>query len=133
MAARYIPRDSLRRLARQYWRYGFYRAKTSGRHPQSMRRSHVLAPGLVVALALCWLTRGRWSWPPRAGVVAYGLAVVATSVREAAPGRRGDAAALPLVFATMHLSWGLGFVAGSLRFGPPLRALRHLASGSGGR
>ena len=50
MEARYVPRDSLAALARQYWRYGFYRAKTSGRHPETMRRSHVLAPGLALAL-----------------------------------------------------------------------------------
>ncbi len=32
-----------------------------------------------------------------------------------------DAASLPLVFATMHLAWGLGFLVGCVRFGPPLR------------
>ena len=44
-----LPRDSLRALARQYWRYGIYRAKTCGAHPESMRRSHLLPPA-----------RGRW-------------------------------------------------------------------------
>jgi glycosyltransferase involved in cell wall biosynthesis len=126
MAARYIPRDSLWKLARQYWRYGLYRAKTSGRHPESMRRSHVLAPGLVVVLALSCLTRGRASWPFRAGVAAYVLAVLGVSASEAKPGRRADAASLPLVFATMHVAWGLGFIAGSARFGPPLEAVRLL-------
>ena len=29
LGALYTPRDSLERLAKQYWRYGFYRAKTS--------------------------------------------------------------------------------------------------------
>ena len=48
MAAGYIPRDGLGALARQYHRYGFYRVKTSLRHPESLRRSHVLAPGLVL-------------------------------------------------------------------------------------
>ena len=35
----------------------------------------------------------------------------------------GDAARLPLVFVVMHLAWGFGFLAGSLRFGPPHRAV----------
>jgi succinoglycan biosynthesis protein ExoA len=126
MAARYIPRDSLRTLARQYWRYGFYRAKTAGRHPESMRRSHVLAPGLVLALLLAVLGRGRLAWPARAVALAYGAAVVATSAAEARPGQRADAATLPLVFATMHLSWGLGFLAGSVRWGPPVAAVLHV-------
>ncbi|MDQ4044324.1 MAG: glycosyltransferase, partial [Chloroflexota bacterium] len=34
MAARYIPRESLGALARQYWRYGRYRALTSLEHPE---------------------------------------------------------------------------------------------------
>src|SRR4029077_14965296 len=37
MAGQYAPRDSLSGLARQYFRYGFYRARTFRRHPQSMR------------------------------------------------------------------------------------------------
>ncbi len=131
MAAQYIPRDSLRKLARQYWRYGLYRAKTSGRHPESMRRSHVLAPGLVTTLAVALLARGPLVRLARAGVGVYGLAILAVSASEAHPGRRVDAAALPLVFLTMHLSWGLGFLAGSVRFGPPFAALARLARAGG--
>jgi succinoglycan biosynthesis protein ExoA len=130
MAADYIPRDSLRSLARQYWRYGFYRAKTSGRHPESMRRSHVLAPGLVIALALALMLPGRAALLPRAGAALYAVALAGVSAREARPGQRADAASLPLVFLAMHIPWGLGFLAGSLRFGPPLAALRRLAGGS---
>ena len=33
---------------------------------------------------------------------------------------------LPAVFATMHLCWGFGFFAGSLRYGFPWRALLRL-------
>src|SRR5262249_18715278 len=36
MAGYYSPRDSLRGLARQYFRYGFYRAQTFRRPPQSL-------------------------------------------------------------------------------------------------
>jgi glycosyltransferase involved in cell wall biosynthesis len=129
MAAAYIPRDSLWRLARQYWRYGFYRAKTSGRHPESMRRSHVLAPGLVAALLLALVLPGRLAWPPRAAVAAWAVAVVGVSAKEAGSARPGDVASLPLVFAAMHVPWGLGFMFGSLRFGPPLAALARIARG----
>jgi hypothetical protein len=38
-----------------------------------------------------------------------------------------DVAALPAVFGAMHLAWGFGFLFGCLRFGPPMRALAHLA------
>jgi succinoglycan biosynthesis protein ExoA len=128
MAAEYIPRDSLGALARQYWRYGFYRAKTSGRHPESMRRSHVLPPGLVVALLSAVVLPGPLTRLPRLAAGLYALVLVAAGAGEARPGQRGDAAALPLVLATMHVAWGLGFLAGSLRFGPPLAALMRLAA-----
>jgi hypothetical protein len=39
----------------------------------------------------------------------------------------GDVIALPAVFGAMHLAWGFGFLFGCMRFGPPVRALAHLA------
>ena len=124
MAARYVPRDSLRALAHQYWRYGQYRAKTLGRHPRTIRRSHVLAPGLAMTTLASLLGPRRLARPARAGLVAYALALAGASVRAPAADRR-DAAWLPAVWATMHLAWGYGFLAGCLRFGPPLEAFFH--------
>ena len=86
LAASYIPRDSLRMLARQYYRYGIYRAKTAGRHPESMRRSHVLAPGLTLALLLAPLLPG----PLRRLVIgSYAAALAAGAVIRAARGPAG--------------------------------------------
>jgi len=121
MAAGYVPRDSVRALARQYWRYGQYRAKTSGRHPTSMRRSHLVPPALLVTLATASLP-GRVGRPFRAGVAAYAAALAITglaSLRRAAP--RTDAAFVPLLLATMHMTWAAGFLVGSARFGPPVQ------------
>jgi succinoglycan biosynthesis protein ExoA len=126
LGARYMPRDSLGGLARQYLRYGFYRAKTSRRHPHSMRRSHLFPPALLAAAALSLSSRRALSAPGRAALAAYALAVLATSARVAARERSLEPLALPPVFATIHVSWGLGFLAGCARFGPPLRALAGL-------
>ena len=88
LGARYMPRDSLGDLARQYLRYGFYRAKTSRRHPHSMRRSHLFPPALIAAAALSLSSRRMLSAPGRAALAAYALAVLGTSARVAArPGR----------------------------------------------
>jgi glycosyltransferase involved in cell wall biosynthesis len=125
MAAGYVPRRSLKALGRQYWRYGQYRAKTSGRHPESTRRSHFIPPALVVTLAGALLP-GRLARPARAGVALYAAALAAESVRLGREhGRGADALYLPAVFATMHVTWGAGFLVGSARFGPPLEALRR--------
>ena len=134
MGARYIPRDSLKALARQYWRYGVYRAKTSGAHPETMRRSHLLAPSLVVSLAAAILPLGGLRKLGRAAVALWCAAVVGVATAEAwradttdLDASVGDVAALPAVFGAMHLAWGFGFLFGCVRFGPPLRAFAHLA------
>jgi succinoglycan biosynthesis protein ExoA len=127
MAAQYVPRDSLARLWRQYHRYGFYRVKTSLRHPESLRRSHVLPPGVVAALAGAVVLPRPLRTLARAGVGLYALVLVAISARELGRGSTADVASLPLVFATMHVAWGIGFLRGCLELGPPVAAIRHAA------
>jgi glycosyltransferase involved in cell wall biosynthesis len=134
MSARYIPRDSLKALARQYWRYGVYRAKTSGAHPESMRRSHLLAPSFALSLAAAILPLGGLRRLGRAAVALWCAAVVGVAMAEAwradtseLDASVADVASLPAVFGAMHLAWGFGFLFGCVRFGPPLRAFAHLA------
>jgi succinoglycan biosynthesis protein ExoA len=129
MGAGYVPRDSLRALARQYFRYGLYRGKTSRHHPASMRRSMLMAPGLVLALVGSVAAPRPLRGPARAAAASYFLAVGAVSVRVAAddPARAKDAATLPLVFLVMHGTWGAGFLLSSFRDGPPIGALMRAA------
>jgi glycosyltransferase involved in cell wall biosynthesis len=134
MGAEYIPRNSLSSLARQYWRYGVYRVKTSRAHPESMRRSHLFAPALAGAVAAALLPLGRVKQLGRQAVALWCAAIVGMAMVEAWRADRiveldatpGDVAALPAVFGAMHLAWGFGFLFGCVRFGPPVRALRHL-------
>lgn len=127
LSARYVPRDSLKGLARQYWRYGNYRAKTAQRHPGSLEARQLFPLALVIAVAASFVAPGPLRLAARAAVAAYAAAVVATSVRAAGEAGARDAAALPLVFAVMHLTWGAGFVSGSIRFGPPVAAFARIA------
>jgi succinoglycan biosynthesis protein ExoA len=126
MAAEYIPRNSLRRLAKQYWVYGRYRVKTSVAHPQSMRRSHVLAPGLALTVLCSVVAPKPIRTVARLGVGIYLLALGYASLEVAEAGRRRDSASVPLVFACMHLAAGFGFLAGCLEFGPPVAAVLAL-------
>jgi succinoglycan biosynthesis protein ExoA len=123
MAAEYIPRNSLKRLARQYFIYGRFRAKTSGAHPHSMRRSHVLAPSLAMTVLLAAFAPRPIRSLAWLGLGVYALALAGTSVSVARPGRVRDAIALPAVFVTMHLAAGFGFLVGSVMYGPPLAAI----------
>jgi hypothetical protein len=143
LGARYVPRDSLRGLARQYWRYGQYREKTARAHPETMRPAHLLTPGLALTVAASVLSPRPLRRTARAALLLYAVTIVAVSAaRCEASSRRGESAGsrssagwrevlpLPLVFAVMHLTWGFGYLLGCVRFGPPVAALmRALSAG----
>jgi succinoglycan biosynthesis protein ExoA len=129
MAARYVPRNSLRALAKQYFRYGRYRAKTCGAHPESMRRSHVLPPALCINAG--WAIAGRdrpGAGLARGALALYALALVGDALVKARHAPCTRRCAVPVVLAVMHFAWGLGFLVGCARFGPPLRAVLLLAA-----
>jgi glycosyltransferase involved in cell wall biosynthesis len=126
MAADYVPRESLRALGRQYFRYGVYRAKTSRRHPESMTRAHVLPPLVALTVAAAVGGPRPLRGLARLGVLLYAGALGLTAVRTADEGG-ADAAWVPVVLAFMHLPWGAGFVWSSVRDGPPVAALKRIA------
>ena len=123
LAARYVPRDSLKSLTRQYWRYGNYRAKTAQRHPESLEARQLFPLALVIALAASVAAPQLVRVPARAAVLAYVVLLLVNAARSARDADPRDAATLPLVLAIMHVTWGAGFVSGSIRFGPPVEAL----------
>jgi succinoglycan biosynthesis protein ExoA len=128
MAGHYVPRDSLSALARQYFRYGFYRARTFRHHPHSMRSSHLIAPALIFLLGAAILAPRPVRRGARLALAVYLAAVGVTGADVAArKGQRREGALLLAVLPTMHLGWGVGTLAGMVRFGPPLSALGHLA------
>lgn len=127
MAARYVPRASLRALARQYWRYGQYRVKTARRHPESLRRSHVLCPMLVGMATLApWPARA--ARPVRWALASYAALLAVEGLRSARRSSTWELAPrVAAALATMHVAWGAGFLEGCRRFGVPREALVALA------
>jgi succinoglycan biosynthesis protein ExoA len=127
MAARYAPRDSLLGLWRQYLRYGEFRARTSRRHPGSMRASHLLAPGVVVAAAAAVVAPRRIRRMARLGQAAYAASLVRSGLRCAPAADTGaEAALVPVALLVVHFAHGTGQLRGWLRYGPPLRAVAVL-------
>jgi glycosyltransferase involved in cell wall biosynthesis len=121
----YLARDTFGRLAKQFVRYGYYKARTMSKHPASMRPRHLVpATALVLLVALAALA--PFSRPAllvlAAAGVLYVLLLVLASVR-AGRGLGAPALLLPAVFATMHLSWGAGNLAGLVRWLPRRRTL----------
>jgi succinoglycan biosynthesis protein ExoA len=128
LGAAYLPRDSLDGLWRQYHRYGFYRVKTSLRHPESLRPSQLLPPAMVATAAAAVVAPRPARRFARAGVAVYAAAVAAAGVRELGRAPARDALSVPVVLATMHTAWGSGFLRGCARLGMPARAVAHVAT-----
>ncbi len=117
--SRYYGRQTLRALARQYYRYGQGKVVVLRIHPRSIRPRQLVAPLFVAGLAggvlpgllggrLACLRRLRLLW--LAAVALYAGLNAAFTVRAVRrSGEYGLAARVPLVFLTVHLAWGIGF------------------------
>jgi succinoglycan biosynthesis protein ExoA len=126
LAADYVPRASLRALSRQYRRYGMYRAKTALQHPATLRARHVALPALVATIAAALAGPPRVRRHGRRVVGAYALVLFAQGAALAS--EPADLVRMPAVFATMHASWGAGFLIGLVWFSPPSRRSPVLAT-----
>lgn len=114
---RYETRASFAHLGRQYYQYGLYKVRViqkrrgvaSWRHlvPATFVASLTAATGLALAT--------RSSKPVLTVITPYVLGNVAASMHA---GRRDPAALLllPVAFATLHLAYGAGFLAGVWRW-----------------
>lgn len=122
MAAYYIPRESLRALARQYWHYGEHKVRTFKEHPSAMRPSHLLPPVVAATLAAA-VTPKPLCRAARLGIAVYSAGLVAGAAAAKGQGPLTDVARLPTVLATMHLAYGFGLFAGVLRAGFPAAAV----------
>lgn len=116
----YRPRGSLGRLARQYHGYGRWRREVARRHPETVSPRYLAPPLALIAVAggtamgLAGLATG--SRPLLLGFVfpaGYLAANLVASARAARGLPASSARWLPAVFATMHGSWGAGFLRGA--------------------
>ncbi len=124
LAARYTPRDSFAALWRQYRDNGFFRAQTARWHPETLRRSNLLPPALVLTAAAALLAPRPLRAPARATLDGY-AALLGCAACRAYRGPAGvrDSAYVPAVLAVMHAAYGAGFLRGVVRHGAPWAAL----------
>ena len=131
----YRPRSSWLDLVQQFFHTGRWRREVIRRHPETVSPRY-LAPPTVTAAVLAGTAAGavgtvagvpalRWGWFAPLG---YGGGVVAASLVGARELSWRARAWLPMVLATIHLSWGSGFLFGR-RPAPPegSEAVQHEA------
>ncbi|WP_431952935.1 glycosyltransferase family 2 protein [Actinacidiphila sp. bgisy167] len=106
----YRPRPSVRALAKQYKDYGRWRRVVTRYHQGSVNLRYLAAPAAVVAIA-AGVVVGAALTP--LGFVVPGGYLVAIALGSLPAGEGLSAAArlrVPVALATMHMSWGFGFL-----------------------
>jgi glycosyltransferase involved in cell wall biosynthesis len=120
----YRPRDTVRALARQQFRYGRWRRVVARRYPETVSPRYLAAPvvtglnaaGLVLGVAgLIGAVTGSAAAVPYlmlgfalpAGYLAGVTGVAAVLARDAPAGVR---ARVPVALAAMHTCWGAGYL-----------------------
>lgn len=109
----YYARSTLRKLARQYWRYGYWKFRMLRRYPRTLRWRQALPPLFVASLI--GLILFAW-WPPAGWALIlefliYGTVLLLAGLLSALRQRKIYLLiGLPLSIATMHLAWGGGFL-----------------------
>jgi len=110
----YYARPTLSALARQYWRYGYWKWRMLRRYPGTLRPRQAIPPLFVLALlglgglSLLWAPA---AWLLGAVVVSYALLLLAAAAHKAILARQPSLLlGMPLAMMTMHLSWGGAFL-----------------------
>jgi glycosyltransferase involved in cell wall biosynthesis len=109
----YRPRRTLGALWRQYFEYGTWKRKVIKMHPESTRLRQPIPPlfliGLLVSVVLA--VAGLWALA-LVIPVTYCLLLAGATFLQLIKYRDPAALLFPAAVATMHTSWGAGFLAG---------------------
>jgi succinoglycan biosynthesis protein ExoA len=115
----YTVRSTVSSLWRQYYQYGYWKVRVLQKHPRQMSLRQFVPPtfvfALLVSLMFTFITpRGIWFLALIAG--AYLAANLSASIITAARKGWNYLALLPVTFSMLHISYGLGFLAGLIKF-----------------
>jgi succinoglycan biosynthesis protein ExoA len=113
----YFPRDTARRLAKQYYRNGVGRAQAVRKNNDELRIRQVIPPValLVFVFGLIGAPFNAWAgFLPAAYLLAMALVSAGYAIAERDLCLLAGAIALPI----MHMTWAAGFLR-SFLFGPP--------------
>lgn len=118
----YFARATLGSLASQYLRYGFWKAQMLKQQPRSLKLRHTVAPAFV--LSIIFLAALGLLSPIALYALVFMLATYALagfgfaySTNKYGGGARLNAL-LPLIFFTIHISWGTSFLVGLVHPSP---------------
>lgn len=116
---KYYARKNLQQLAKQYWRYGFWKYKMLKRYPKTLRWRQAIPPVFTFGILLFTILSTFSEFARIILASGFGLyiSVLAIfSIMEAL--KRKDICYLKMIFAlmVMHFCWGSGFLYSVLDF-----------------
>ena len=130
----YFARPTLSQLSQQYRRYGYWKAQMVKLHPRSIKLRHMVAPAFVASIIFLMLAGFflRSAWVVLSlELLLYFLLGFYFGLKVALKSSRGIAMMLvmPIVFFTIHVSWGTSFFLGLVKGSPgPARSALLLGS-----
>jgi hypothetical protein len=113
-----MVRSSALALWKQYFQYGFWKVRVLQKHPRQMSLRQFVPPAFVLGLlASAFMVVIPFLRPLSPILPLFYLAanLTASLITSARKGWK-HLPLLPIVFAILHLSYGLGFLAGLVRF-----------------
>ena len=116
--SKYYSRASLKKLWQQYYQYGYWKVRVLQKHSRQMSIRQFVPPLFVLSL-IGSILLGCFSGAILLLLfipVLYIIANIMASIRTAAEGELRYLALLPLVFVILHLSYGMGFLVGLIKF-----------------
>ncbi|MEK6221943.1 MAG: glycosyltransferase family 2 protein, partial [Chloroflexota bacterium] len=111
--SKYYSRKTLKDLAKQYWGYGFWKVKMLLRYPETIRFRQAVPPLFTASIGLLTIFS---IFSPFARIilgvelVAYILSMLLVSIKTTITHKETCYILMPFVIATMHFSWGSGFL-----------------------
>lgn len=117
--SRYTTRSTPAALWRQYFQYGYWKVRVMQKHPRQMRPRQFAPAAFVLTLAIATLFASFSGWARALLALTAGSYTLANLLASMAAARRHGwrhLRRLPLTFAILHIGYGLGFLAGLVRF-----------------
>ncbi len=110
----YYARSNISALAKQYWRYGYWKYQMLRRYPRTLRWRQAIPPVFVVSLGGLCLLALVWQVARFLLLIEIGLYLFVLIVGALPQARQFRdirlLAGIPLAIATMHIAWGAGFL-----------------------
>jgi glycosyltransferase involved in cell wall biosynthesis len=111
MRVTYRPRPNLKQLAKQFFFTGRWRRVVGREHQGTLNLRYLAPPIAVMGIIIGTLAGALGFWPGWILPAGYFLAIpVGGSILTGSGLPLKSRLYLPFVYATMHLSWGLGFL-----------------------